>query len=66
MPYSIRKVPKKSCYRVTNKRSKRVLAKCTTMKKAKKQIRLLTAIDMNPNFVLRNRVNKTQKNRKNK
>jgi len=53
MPYSIRKVPKKSCYRVTNKRTKRVLAKCTTMKRANKQIRLLTAIDMNPNFVLR-------------
>jgi hypothetical protein len=58
MPYSIRKVPKKSCYRVTNKRTKRVLAKCTTMKRAKKQIRLLTAIDMNPNFVLRNKRSK--------
>jgi len=58
MPYSIRKVPKKSCYRVTNKRTKRVLAKCTTMKRANKQIRLLTAIDMNPNFVLRKKGSK--------
>ena len=58
MPYSIRKVPKKSCYRVTNKRTKRVLAKCTTMKRAKKQIRLLTAIDMNPKFVLRKKGSK--------
>jgi hypothetical protein len=63
MPYSIRKVNKKTCYRVVNKRTKRVLAKCTTMKKAKKQIRLLTAIDMNPNFVLRNK-NKTTRSRR--
>jgi hypothetical protein len=61
MPYSIRKVPKKSCYRVLNKRSKRVLAKCTTMKKAKKQIRLLKAIDMNPNFIPRNQTRRSRR-----
>lgn len=59
MPYSIRKVPNKNCYRVTKKKtkksSKRVLSKCTTMKKAKKQIALLNAIEHNPNFVPRNR-----------
>jgi hypothetical protein len=54
MPYTIRKVPNKKCFRVTNKKTKRVLAKCTTMKKAKKQVRLLNAIDKNPKFVLRN------------
>jgi hypothetical protein len=54
MPYTIRKVPNKKCFRVTNKKTKRVLAKCTSMKKAKKQVRLLNAIDKNPKFVLRN------------
>lgn len=54
MPYTIRKVPNKKCFRVTNKKTKRVLAKCTTMKKAKKQVRLLNSIDKNPKFVLRN------------
>ena len=62
MPFSIRKVPNKSCYRVTKKATrkgpKRVLSKCTTMKKAKKQIALLHAIDNNPNFIPRNRTMK--------
>ena len=53
MPYTIRKVPNKRCYRVTNKQTKKVLAKCTTMEKAKKQIRLLNAIDHNPNFQMK-------------
>lgn len=57
MPYSIRKVAKKNCgYKVINKNTKRVFSKCTTQKKAKKQIRLLNAIKYNPNFVPRGRV----------
>ena len=33
-------------------KKRRTLSKCTTMKKAKAQVRLLNAIDHNPNFVL--------------
>lgn len=53
MPYQVRKVNNKTCYRVKNKKSKKVTAKCTTKSKAKRQIRLLNAIEHNPNFVLR-------------
>jgi hypothetical protein len=48
MPYSMRKLPgKKNCYRVTSKKNgrTRVHSKCTTLKKAKAQIRLLNAMD---------------------
>lgn len=56
MPYQIRKVINKPCYRVTRKSSKKsnksnkITAKCTTMSKAKRQVRLLNAIRYNPNF----------------
>lgn len=65
MPYTIRKVSKKNCYKVTNSRSKRVMSKCTTRSKAEKQKRLLNAILNNKNFVLRGKTqkNKTQKKR---
>ena len=62
MPYTIRKVPRKRCYRVINSRSKRVMAKCTSKVRAEKQIRLLNAILNNKKFVLRPR-NKTMKRR---
>jgi hypothetical protein len=55
MPYTIRKLPNKSCYRVTNRRTKRVYAKCTTKNLAKKQIRLLNAIEYGKGFVPRSR-----------
>jgi hypothetical protein len=55
MPYTIRKIAKKNCYKVMNRKSKRVFAKCTTKEKAKKQLRLLNAIEYNKNFVPRNR-----------
>jgi hypothetical protein len=55
MPYVVRKVSRKNCYSVKGKKKKRTLSKCTTLKKAKAQIRLLNAIDHNPNFVLRKR-----------
>ena len=54
MPYGVRKVPNKNCYRVTNKRTKRVMAKCTTQENAKKQVRLLNAIENNKSFVPNN------------
>lgn len=55
MPYTIRKVRGKKCYSVkkTKGKNRRTLSKCTTMKKAKAQIRLLNAIDHNPGFVPR-------------
>jgi hypothetical protein len=50
MPYEIRKVRGKRCYSVKKKtktktKSKRVFAKCTTLKKAKAQVRLLHRIN---------------------
>lgn len=52
MPYSIRKVSKKGCYSVKNKYTKRVFAKCATKENAKKQMRLLSAIEFNKSFKL--------------
>lgn len=51
MPYRLRKVSGKKCYRVLNKRSKKVFSKCTSRAKANKQLRLLRAIENNKNFV---------------
>jgi hypothetical protein len=53
MPYTIRKVANKNCYKVMNRKTKRVFSKCTTKEKAKKQLRLLNAIEYNKNFVPR-------------
>ena len=55
MPYVIRKVSRKNCDSVKKAKGKkrRTLSKCTTMKKAKAQIRLLNAIEHNPNFFTR-------------
>ena len=65
MPYAIRKVRNKSCFMVYNKKSKHVFAKCTTKKRAEKQIRLLSAIENNRNFVpLAQSRRSTRKNRK--
>jgi hypothetical protein len=44
MPYTFRKMPNKKCYRVYNKDTKRVFAKCTSKMRAKKQLRLLRGI----------------------
>ena len=52
MPYSIRKVSKKDCYSIKNKYTKRVFAKCATKENAKKQLRLLRAIEFNKSFKL--------------
>jgi hypothetical protein len=40
MPYSIRRKSKR-CFQVKNKKSGRVASKCTTLQKAKRQVRLL-------------------------
>ena len=58
MPYTMRKVPRKNCYRVINKRTKRVLSKCSTKENAQKQIRLLRAMLYNKSFKMRNRTRK--------
>lgn len=55
MPYSLRKVRNKSCYRVYKPKSKRgsrkVFSKCSTRKNAVKQLRLLRAIQYNKTFI---------------
>jgi hypothetical protein len=60
MPYKIRKIKNKSCYRVYNKNSKKIFSKCTSKQNATKQLRLLRAIEYNKKFVPY-----TRKNRKN-
>jgi hypothetical protein len=62
MPYKTRKVRGKNCYRVYNRKSKRVFAKCTSKENAIKQMRLLRAVENNKSFKLRLR--NTRKNRK--
>ena len=42
MPYTMRKVKKRNCYRV--KSTKRTHANCTSYKKAKAQLRLLRSL----------------------
>lgn len=67
MPYAIRKVANKNCYRVTSKKTnksnnkRRVFSKCTSKSSAEKQLRLLNAIHYNKSFVPNGR---TRKNRK--
>lgn len=62
MPYKIRKVNNKSCYKVYNKRTKKVYAKCSTLENAKKQVRLLQAIENNAAFKNKLKINrKTRK-----
>ena len=62
MPYATRKVNHKDCYKVYNKKSKKVFAKCTTKENANKQLRLLRALQYNKKFVYRRP--KTAKRRK--
>lgn len=53
MPYILRKVRDKKCWSVKNKYTKKVFAKCSSETDAKKQIRLLRAIEFNKSFKLR-------------
>lgn len=55
MPYATRKVPNRKCFKVYNRRTKRVFAKCTSKTKARRQINLLRAIENNRTFKLRKR-----------
>jgi len=50
MPYATRKVRGKNCYRVYNRKTRRVFAKCSSKEKAKQQMRLLRAIQYNKSF----------------
>lgn len=45
MPYTIRKLPNKNLYRVYITKTKKVIAKGTTLKKAKAQIRFLNYME---------------------
>jgi hypothetical protein len=61
MPYKTQKVRgKRNCYRVLNTRSKHAFSKCTTRKNAKKQMKLLRAIQFNKNFVPNSKTRKQQ------
>ena len=67
MPYTIRKVPNRNCYSVKKAKTKakgkakakakakgrQTFARCTSKAKAKKQVRLLYALENNPNFIPR-------------
>lgn len=53
MPYTIRKVRGKPCFKLYNRKSKRVFSKCASKKNVTKQLRLLRAIEYNKNFVPR-------------
>ena len=60
MPYTVRKVRGKPCFKVYNKKSKRVYSKCASRENAQKQLRLLRAIEYNKKFVPRNRTLKNK------
>ena len=45
MPYRISKINNKNCWNVINVDTGKVHSKCTTLENAKKQVRLLNAID---------------------
>ena len=51
MPYDTRKVRGKNCFKVYNKKTKKVYSRCATKENAQKQIRLLRAIYNNKKFV---------------
>ena len=50
MPYKSRKVRGKNCYRVFNMKTRKVFSKCTNKEKAKRQLRLLRALQYNKSF----------------
>jgi len=61
MPFKLRKVNSRNCYKVFNAKTKRIHSKCTSKAKAKKQLQLLRAITYNKKFVLQMR--RTRKNK---
>lgn len=56
MPYTLRKVRGKSCFKLYNRKSKRVFSKCASKKNVTKQLRLLRAIEYNKKFVPRKKI----------
>lgn len=50
MPYATRKVRNRRCFKVYNRKTKRVFAKCTSKTKAKRQINLLRAVENSRTF----------------
>ena len=52
MPYQIRKVRNKDCYKVINKITKQVHAKCSTKENAIKQVKLMEMMDAKKGEVL--------------
>jgi hypothetical protein len=44
MPYNIKKNKNKNCYRVTNKSTHKIHAKCTTKSNATRQVKFLQGI----------------------
>jgi NADH:ubiquinone oxidoreductase subunit E len=66
MPYKTRKVRGKDCYRVYNRKTKRLFAKCSTKENAKKQMNLLRAIQNNKNFIPLASLNRIKKSRTNR
>jgi len=63
MPYKTRKVRNKNCYSVKNVEKKKVFSKCTSLKNAKLQMKLLRALQFNKNFVPRAQTRKTRRKR---
>jgi len=54
MPYTLRRSRKsKRCYQVVNTKTRRVFSRCSSKTNAKKQLRLLRAIQYNKNFTPR-------------
>ncbi len=62
MPYTLRR--RKRCFQVYNKKTRQLHSKCTTKRKAQAQIRLLRAIDYNPQFKLRNNSTTTRRRKR--
>jgi hypothetical protein len=58
MPYTMRKVRGKPCYKLYNRKTKRVYSKCGSKENVQKQLRLLRAIEYGKNFVPRNKTMK--------
>jgi hypothetical protein len=54
----MKKVFRKKCYRVSNRRTKKTFSKCTSKKNATRQLRLLHAIENNKNFIPKGRSRK--------
>lgn len=59
--YTLRKVNKKNCYVVYNKKTKRIFSKCATKKNATSQLRLLRALLYNKKFIPNSRYTRKQK-----